>query len=201
MLLLRPMGRGQQHGFRPLSKGGRSLPVARKRRNLNNARLEEFEEFLFFRSMPPTPCWMHCTVGSCVLSFLLCHAKGSGKDALFPSPQSLGCWFPKKLDQGKPPLEGGAPSARRYHGDVQSLPCVLPYDTVVTSVLQPALTVPLFFSPAEIYRIVSQKQLPDGGGGGAGGSDRPGGGGQVIDIKSTTTDQNSGQNKKPCCNA
>ena len=93
---------------------------------------------------------MHCTVGSCVLSFLLCHAKGSGKDALSPSPQSLGCWFPKKLDQGKPPLEGGAPSARRYHGEILYVPCVLPYDTVqtsvLTSVLQPALTV-LLLSP------------------------------------------------------
>ncbi len=143
MLLLRPVGRGQQHGFCPLSKGGRSLPLARKRRNLNNARLEEFEEFIFFLGACP-PHLAGCTARSvrvsCLFSFVMPREVGRMP---FSLPQSLGCWFPKKLDQGKPPLEGGAPSARRYHGDILYVPCVLPYDTVLTSVLQPALTVPL----------------------------------------------------------
>eukprot|EP00096_Caligus_rogercresseyi_P015550 TRINITY_DN79_c0_g1_i10.p1 TRINITY_DN79_c0_g1~~TRINITY_DN79_c0_g1_i10.p1 ORF type:complete len:217 (-),score=49.71 TRINITY_DN79_c0_g1_i10:515-1165(-) len=45
----------------------------------------------------------------------------------------------------------------------------------------------------EIYRIVSQKSLPDSGNSGAGPDD-----GATIDISSTVT-ENSG-NKKPCCN-
>lgn len=45
----------------------------------------------------------------------------------------------------------------------------------------------------EIYRIVSQKVLPEGGGPG----DRPADNGQVIDIKSTVTDNPKGKN---CCN-
>ncbi|XP_040564673.1 ras-related protein Rab-11B [Lepeophtheirus salmonis] len=45
----------------------------------------------------------------------------------------------------------------------------------------------------EIYRIVSQKSLPDSGNSGAGPDD-----GSTIDIGSTVT-ENSG-NKKPCCN-
>jgi hypothetical protein len=45
---------------------------------------------------------------------------------------------------------------------------------------------------SEIYRIVSQKQLPDTPGGGEGPSNR------TITIPSTQTDSNAG--KKPCCN-
>ncbi len=56
-----------------------------------------------------------------------------------------------------------------------------------------------FFSFLEIYRIVSQKQLPDGGGGaGVGASDGPGKGG-VIDIK-TTVAENTGAKKNCCAN-
>ena len=49
-----------------------------------------------------------------------------------------------------------------------------------------------FFFP-EIYRIVSQKQLPEGPAGGG----RPGGG-EAIHIDGTHPESSSG--KKPCCN-
>ena len=49
----------------------------------------------------------------------------------------------------------------------------------------------IFF--AEIYRIVSQKQLPEGPAGGG----RPGGG-EAIHIDGTHPESSSG--KKPCCN-
>jgi GTPase SAR1 family protein len=45
----------------------------------------------------------------------------------------------------------------------------------------------------EIYRIVSQKQLPDSPGG-----DRPGG--PTVPIKINPTVDNNQQAKKPCCN-
>ena len=45
----------------------------------------------------------------------------------------------------------------------------------------------------EIYRIVSQKQLPDSPGG-----DKPGGNVKPITINSTV--DNNQQAKKPCCN-
>jgi len=45
----------------------------------------------------------------------------------------------------------------------------------------------------QIYRIVSQKQLPEGPAGGG----RPGGG-DPIHIDGTHPESNSG--KKPCCN-
>jgi len=45
----------------------------------------------------------------------------------------------------------------------------------------------------EIYRIVSQKVLPEGSS-----MDRPGNDGSTIDIKSTVTDSPGA--KKPCCN-
>eukprot|EP00096_Caligus_rogercresseyi_P015552 TRINITY_DN79_c0_g1_i9.p1 TRINITY_DN79_c0_g1~~TRINITY_DN79_c0_g1_i9.p1 ORF type:complete len:174 (-),score=1.84 TRINITY_DN79_c0_g1_i9:515-1036(-) len=51
----------------------------------------------------------------------------------------------------------------------------------------------VFWDAHEIYRIVSQKSLPDSGNSGAGPDD-----GATIDISSTVT-ENSG-NKKPCCN-
>eukprot|EP00094_Tigriopus_californicus_P009977 TCALIF_09620-PC protein Name:"Protein of unknown function" AED:0.14 eAED:0.14 QI:390/1/1/1/0/0.33/3/2549/64 len=44
----------------------------------------------------------------------------------------------------------------------------------------------------EIYRIVSQKVLPEGGSGG----DKPGPNGQPIDLKSTVPDHPGG---KQCC--
>ena len=51
----------------------------------------------------------------------------------------------------------------------------------------------LFIFFPEIYRIVSQKQLPEGPAGGG----RPGGG-EAIHIDGTHPESSSG--KKPCCN-
>ena len=51
----------------------------------------------------------------------------------------------------------------------------------------------IFFFFSEIYRIVSQKQLPEGPAGGG----RPGGG-EAIHIDGTHPESSSG--KKPCCN-
>ena len=50
------------------------------------------------------------------------------------------------------------------------------------------------FSVSEIYRIVSQKQLPDSPGG-----DKPGGNVNTVTIN-PTVDNNSANNKKCACN-
>ena len=51
-----------------------------------------------------------------------------------------------------------------------------------------------FFSLAEIYRIVSQKQLPDGPGGAG---QKPG---SSTGISLGPSDPENNSSKKPCCN-
>ena len=51
-----------------------------------------------------------------------------------------------------------------------------------------------FIIVSEIYRIVSQKQLPEGPAGGGG---KPGGG-APINLERTQAENNG--SKKPCCN-